>query len=62
MKIRKVKKAMKNSNNFFTAVMDNGMCFCSSEWYIIKYHKHGISMGNAEYLPYTLIKKLIING
>lgn len=29
--IRKIKKAMKKSNGFFTAIMDNGMCFCTSE-------------------------------
>ena len=61
--IRKTKKAMKKSNGFFTAVMDNGMCFCTAEWYTIytlKYHKHGIVIGNAEYLPYNLIRRLII--
>lgn len=47
--IRKTKKAMKKSNGFFTAIMDNGMCFC-------------VSVGNAEYLPYNLIKGLIIGG
>ena len=54
---------MKKSNGFFTAVMDNGMCFCTAEWYTIytlKYHKHGIVIGNAEYLPYNLIRRLII--
>lgn len=60
--IRKIKKAMKKSNDFFTTILDNGMCFCTSEWYTLKYHKHGISVGNAEYLPYRLIKRLIIGG
>ena len=60
--IRKIKKAMKKSNNFFTAIMDNGICFCASEWYTLKYHKRGISVDNAEYLPYRLIKVLIIGG
>ena len=61
--IRKTKKAMKKSNGFFTAVMDNGMCFCTVEWYTLytlKYHKHDIVIGNAEYLPYNLIRRLII--
>lgn len=30
--IRKTKKAMKKSNGFFTAIMDNGMCFCTAEY------------------------------
>lgn len=54
---------MKKSNGLFTAVMDNGMCFCTAEWhtlYTLKYHKHGIFIGNAEYLPYKLIRRLII--
>lgn len=54
---------MKKSNGFFTVVMDNGMCFCTTEWYTLytlKYHKHGIFIGNAEYLPYKLIRRLII--
>lgn len=29
--IRKTKKAMKKSNGFFTVVVDNGMCFCTSD-------------------------------
>ena len=32
--IRKTKKAMKKSNGFFSVVVDNGMVFCVSEWYI----------------------------
>lgn len=60
--IRKTKKAMKKSNGFLTAIMNNGMCFCVSEWYIRKFHKHGISIGNAGYLPYKEIKELIIDG
>ena len=54
---------MKKSNGFFTVVMDNSMCFCTTEWhtlYTLKYHKHGIVIGNAEYLPYNLIRRLII--
>ena len=61
--IRKTKKAMKKSNGLFTVIMDNGMSFCTAEWYTLytlKYHKHGIFIGNAEYLPYSLIRRLII--
>ena len=61
--IRKTKKAMKKSNGFFTVVMNNNMCFCTTEWhtlYTLKYHKHGIVIGNAGYLPYKLIRRLII--
>ena len=54
--IRKTKKAMKKSNSFFTAVMDNSMCFCASEWDTIKYHKHGVSVNDSVYVPYKLIK------
>ena len=35
--IRKTKKAMKRSNGFFTVVVDNGMCFCVSEWYTFEW-------------------------
>ena len=62
--IRKTKKAMKKSNGFFTVVMNNSMCFCTTEWhtlYTLKYHKHGIVIGNAGYLPYKLIRRLIID-
>ena len=58
--VRKTKKAMKKSNGFFTAIMGNGICLCASEWYTLKYHKHGISVDDAEYLPYKLIRRLII--
>ena len=54
--IRKTKKAMKKSNGFFTAVMDNSMCFCASEWGTIKYRKHGVSVNDSVYVPYKLIK------
>lgn len=59
--IRKTKKALKKSNGLFTVIMNNGMCFCVSEWYTLKYHKQGISVGNAEYLPYKQIKGTIID-
>lgn len=60
--VRKTKKAMKKSNGFFTIVVDNGMCFCVSEWYTWKYHKKGISIGKAEYLPYNIMRKIIIES
>lgn len=58
--IRKTKKAMKKSNGFFSVVVDNGMVFCVSEWYILRYHKKGISVNYAEYLPYKIMKRIII--
>ena len=54
--IRKTKKAVKKSNGFFTAVMNNSICFCASEWDTIKYHKHGVSVSDSVYVPYKLIK------
>lgn len=60
--IRKTKKAMKKSNGFFSVRVDNGMIFCVSEWYILKYHKHGISIDNAKYLPYNIMRKIIMEG
>lgn len=57
--IRKTKKAMKKSNGFFSVVVDNGMVFCVSEWYILRYHKKGISVDYAEYLPYSIMRKVI---
>lgn len=59
--IRKTKKAMKKSNGFFTARVDNGMYFCVSEWYTLRYHKKGISIGHAEYIPYNIIIRIIHN-
>ena len=59
--IRKTKKAMKKSNGFFSVVVvDNGMVFCISEWYILRYHKKGIYVDYAEYLPYKIMKRIII--
>ena len=58
--IRKTKKAMKKSNGFFTAVMNNSICFCASEWDTIKYHKHGISVNDSAYVPYKRIKRIDI--
>lgn len=51
---------MKKSNGFFSVVVDNGMVFCVSEWYILRYHKKGISIDYAEYLPYKIMKRIII--
>lgn len=58
--IRKTKKAMKKSNGFFSVVVDNGMIFYVSEWHTLRYHKKGISVDYAEYLPYKIMKRIII--
>lgn len=58
--IRKTKKAMKKSNGFFSVVVDNGMIFCVSEWSTLRYHKKGISVDYAKYLPYKIMKRIII--
>lgn len=50
---------MKNSNGSFKVLVDN-MIFNPLEWGALKYHKNGISVGNAEYLPYNTIKKVIV--
>ena len=58
---KKRKKAMKKSNGFFSiVVIDNSMVFCILEWYILRYHKKGISVDYAEYLPYKIMKRTII--
>lgn len=57
--IRKTKKTLKKSKGFFHIITDNGMGFCPMEWGALKYHKKGISVGNAEYLPYNIIRKII---
>lgn len=53
---------MKKSNGFFSVVVNNGMILSVSEWYTLAYHKKGISIDNAEYLPYVLMRKIIIGG
>ena len=58
--IRKTKKAIKKSNGFFSVVTNTGMIFCASEWQTLKYHKKGISVDNAEYLPYSIMRNIII--
>lgn len=60
--IRKTKKAMKKSNGFFSVVINNGMIRSVSEWHTLAYHKKGISIDNTEYLPYVLMRKIIIGG
>ena len=50
---------MKKSNGFFSVVVDNGMVFCILEWYILRYHKKGIPVDYAEYLPYKIMKRII---
>lgn len=57
--VRKTKKAMKKSNSFFTVIVDNGMCFCVSEWRTLKYTKKGIILGKTEFIPYNIIKRVI---
>lgn len=59
--IRKTKKAMKKSSGFFTAKVNNGMYFCVSEWCTLRYHKKGISVDYAEYVPYSMIIRIIYN-
>lgn len=57
--IRKTKKTMKKSNGSFKILVDN-MVFDPLDWGILKYHRHGISLGMSEYLPYKIIKKIIV--
>lgn len=58
--IRKTKKTMKKSNGFFSVVADDNIVLCVSEWNILRCHKKGISVDYSEYLPYKMIKKIII--
>ena len=60
--IRKTKKAIKKSNGFFSVVVNTSMVFCVSEWQTLKYHKKGISVDDSEYLPYSIMKNIIIGG
>lgn len=69
--IRKIKKAMKKSNGFFTMVvspalsdgyaMDN-MVFCSNESTAIQYRKQGVVFYNSEYIPYKMIRGVRIGA
>ena len=54
--IKRIKKVLKNSKDFYTIVCKNGMCAPISEWDTIKYHKHGVSVSDSVYVPYKLIK------
>lgn len=54
--IRRIKKVLKNSKGFCTIVCENGMCVCISEWNTMKYHKHGVSIDDSQYVPYKFIK------
>lgn len=51
---------MKKSNGFFAIVVGN-MVFCSNEWYVIKYHKGGVSFGSTEYIPYNIMSRVLMN-
>lgn len=51
---------MKKSNGFFTVVVGN-MVFCSNEWYVIKYHKSGVSFDDVTYIPYCMIRRVLLN-
>lgn len=62
---------MKKSNGFFTLKIKDkrttcdglniffDIAFCASEWMNKTYHKKGVSI-DYEYIPYKIIKKLII--
>lgn len=69
--IRKIKKAMKKSNGFFTMfvsptllgeyVMDN-IVLCSNESTPIQYQKQGVTFYGTEYIPYKLIRGIRIGA
>lgn len=57
--IRRIKKAMKNSNSFFTIAVKGEECyFCVNESMEIAYHKKGVQI-SYEYIPYKAIKKIV---
>lgn len=63
MKIRKIKKAMKNSNGFFSIKIKNeDYIFCSQESYKYTYNKKGFCACEFNnpfvYIPYKLISKI----
>ena len=64
MSIRKLKKALKNSNGFLTISVHNHGFYAADEGDKIVFHKKGISfsVGNIEYayIPYLEINRLII--
>lgn len=69
--VRKIKKAMKKSNGFFTMfaspTLSNGytedvLVFCSNESTPIRYRKQGVSFYDSEYIPYKLIRGVRIGA
>ena len=67
--IRKTKKAIKRSNGRFILVMYDKNYLCLLKWYslrcpfhMIRYHKKGISIDDAEYIPYTMMRRVINYG
>ena len=69
--IRKIKKAMKKSNGFFTMfvsptlysenIMDN-VVLCSNESTPIQYQKQGVVFYGWEYIPYKMIRGVRIGA
>lgn len=63
MKIRKLKKAMKNSSGFLTIGVHNHGYYAINEYNRIVFHKKGIDITNSiftTYIKYTEINRLII--
>lgn len=63
MKIRKLKKAMKNSSSFLTIGVHNHGYYAVNEGDRIVFHKKGIDITNnifTTYIKYTEINRLII--
>lgn len=60
--IRKAKKAMKNSNGFFTLVIKSSSMFCVNEWDTVKFQHKGISVNGFIYIPYVMINRVIWEG
>lgn len=61
MKIRKLKKAMKNSNGFLTLGIHNHGFYAINEGDRIVFHKKGITNNIfTTYIKYTEINRLII--
>ena len=61
MKIRKAKKAMKNSNGFIS-VRIKRMVFPINEWDILVFHSKGISVNESVYIPYSKIDNIIVEN
>lgn len=69
--IRRIKKAMKKSNGFFTMFVsptlsdgyaEDTMVFCSNESTLIRYWKKGVSFDDSEYIPYKMIRSVRIGA